>query len=94
MGGTVSPTATLFKLDFTKAYDMVEWDFLFKSMLAMGFPPKFIDMVKLLFRHASASVKVNGVPSPTFKIERGVRQGCPLAPYLFIILADVLNIMV
>jgi hypothetical protein len=43
---------------------------------------------------ASASVKINGSPSPAFVIERGVRQGCPLAPYLFLIIAEVLNAVV
>jgi hypothetical protein len=43
---------------------------------------------------ASSSVKINGSPSPAFVIERGVRQGCPLAPYLFLIIAEVLNAMV
>lgn len=60
------------KLDNSKAYDMVEWGLFFKTILAMGFPPKFVEMVKLLYREANASVKVNGASSLTFKIKRGV----------------------
>ena len=57
------------KLDFSKAYDMVEWGCLFKIMSAMGFSEEFIGMVQLLFRDASATVKVNGAPSQLFRIE-------------------------
>lgn len=82
------------KLDFSKAYDMVEWGCLFKILNKMGFPTKFVHMISLLFTDAAAAVKVNGVPSPQFVIERRVRHGCPLAPYLFIIISKVLNLMV
>ena len=51
-------------------------------------------MVSLLFHDASACVKLNGEPSPYFPIQRGVHQGCPLAVYLFLIVAEVLNAMV
>lgn len=82
------------KLDFSKAYNMVDWECLFRIMDKMGFPREFILMLSMLFKDAAAAVKVYGVPSPLFDIERGVRQGCPLAPYLFLIIAEVLNIMV
>jgi hypothetical protein len=51
----------------------------------------FIKWVKLLFTNASAAVNLNGSPGENFKIERGVRQGCPLAPYLFLIVGEVLT---
>ena len=82
------------KLDFSKAYDMVDWQCMYKIMEKLGFPQVFIKMVSLLFHDASACVKLNGEPSPYFPIQRGVRQGCPLAPYLFLIVAEVLNAMV
>jgi hypothetical protein len=82
------------KLDFSKAYDMVDWPFLFQAMSKMGFPPAFVDMVKMLFHEAAASIKVNNSHSTVFQIKRGVRQGCPLAPYLFLIVDEVLNSMV
>ena len=60
------------KLDFSKAYDMVEWQCLYKIMEKLGFPQVFIRMVSLLFYDASACVKLNGEPSPYFPIQRGV----------------------
>ena len=56
------------KLDFSKAYDMVGWQCLYKIMEKMGFPQAFIEMVSLLFQDASACVKVNREPSPYFSI--------------------------
>ena len=82
------------KLDFSKAYDMVDWQCMYKIIEKLGFPQVFIKMVSLLFHDASACVKLNREPSPYFPIQRGVRQGCPLAPYLFLIVAEVLNAMV
>jgi hypothetical protein len=55
---------------------------MFVAMVSMGYPAEFVGMVRLLFQDAAASVKVNGAPSELFQIGRGVRQGCPLVPYL------------
>ena len=57
----------------------------------MGIDEKFIQWVKLLFGNASAAVSINGSPGRSFKVERGVRQGCPLAPYLFLIVGEALT---
>jgi hypothetical protein len=54
------------KLDFSKAYDMVNWTFMFQAMLAIGLPEEFNSMVKLLFQDATAIVKINGSPLPAF----------------------------
>lgn len=67
---------------------------MFKILEAFGFPMEFINMTKNLFQYTVSTVNVNGTLSPTFKIERGVRQGCPLAPYLFIIVIEALNTMI
>lgn len=77
------------KLDFSKAYDKV--DFLFAAMCKMGLPVSFMAMVKILFEDAANHVNVNGRLSPEFQIQRGVRQGCPIAPYLFLIISEALN---
>ena len=84
------PTVFL-KLDFSKAYDKVSWRFLFHTMHKMGINAQFIGWVKLLFGNASAAVNINGSPGSNFKVERGVRQGCPLASYLFLIVGEALT---
>ena len=76
------------KINFAKAYDEVSWRFLF---LAMDIDEQFVGWVKLLFGSATTAVNLNGQPGKEFKIERGVRQGCPLAPYLFLIVGEVLT---
>jgi hypothetical protein len=82
------------KLDFSKAYDRVDLAFLFRVMERLGFPSEFINMSKLLFRDARACVSVNGRLTEKFTITQGVRQGCPLAPYLFLIIGEVLNMSI
>ena len=80
-------------LDFEKAYDRVNWTFLRETMIAMGFHNKWINQVMALYSNASAAVIVNGEQSKTFLLQRSVRQGCPLAPYLFLLTVDVLGQM-
>lgn len=79
------------KLDFSIAYDMVDLGFLFRVMATMGFPAEFTSVVELLFQDAQAVVKVNGAHSPSFQIHRRVCQGCPLAPYLFLVLNSMVK---
>jgi hypothetical protein len=79
------------KLDFSKAYDKVDLSFLFAALHQLGFPEIFISMVQLLFQHAAAHVSVNGKSTAAFPILQGVQQGCPLAPYLFLIIGEILN---
>lgn len=80
-------------LDFEKAYDRVNWTFLTQTMEAMGFNHKWVKQVMSLNINASAAVVVNGAQSKTFRLQRSVRQGCPLAPYLFLLTVDVLGQM-
>ena len=80
-------------LDFEKAYDRVSWTFLEKTMEKMGFAETWIHRVMSLNRNALATIIVNGEQSQAFKLQRSVRQGCPLAPYLFLLTVDVLGQM-
>ena len=82
-----------FKLDFAKAYDKVDnLSFLYRAMTKIGILEEFINMIRLLFLGASACVNVNGINTRSFKIGEGVCHGCPLAPYLFLIVGKTLNI--
>jgi hypothetical protein len=71
----------------------VNWTFLRQVMAKMGFHPTWINQVMALNENAAAAVIVNGEQSKTFSLQRSVRQGCPLAPYLFLLTVDVLGQM-
>ncbi|KAG7533510.1 Reverse transcriptase zinc-binding domain [Arabidopsis thaliana x Arabidopsis arenosa] len=87
---TISPRCAM-KIDISKAFDSVQWDFLLNVLEAMNFPAKFIHWIKLCISTASFSVQVNGELAGFFQSERGLRQGCSLSPYLFVICMNVLS---
>jgi len=83
----------LLLLDFEKAFNKIEWSFLFKALAKLGFYPQWIRWVSSLYKLASSTIKLNGVEGSTFPLARSVRQGCPLSPYLFILATYVLGHM-
>ncbi|XP_059064555.1 uncharacterized protein LOC131856693 [Cryptomeria japonica] len=80
----------MFLLDFEKAYDRIEWGFISMMLDAFGFPSFFCDIVKMLLRDAHAQIDINGSLSAPFPLGRSIRQGCPLAPALFVIAFEAL----
>ncbi len=83
----------LLLLDFEKAFHRIEWGFLFTALSKLGFNDTWVRWVGSLYQSASSAIKVNGVVGPHFQLARSVRQGCPLAPYLFILATDVMGYM-
>ena len=82
----------LLMIDFEKAFDSVAWSFIQKALDFFNFGPVIKRWIKTLYKNASSCVSVNGQYSSWFNIQRGVRQGDPSSPYLFLINAEICHV--
>uniref|UniRef100_A0A251U4I0 Putative RNA-directed DNA polymerase, eukaryota, Reverse transcriptase zinc-binding domain protein n=1 Tax=Helianthus annuus TaxID=4232 RepID=A0A251U4I0_HELAN len=84
-------TAMIFKVDIQKAYDSLNWGFVDSIMEQMNFPIRWRRWIMAILRSARQSVLVNGSPTMEFECSRGLRQGDPLSPFLFVIAMEALT---
>ena len=86
--------AFLVQVDFEKAFDSIEWPFLFKCLESFNFGQNFCKWIKIFYNDISSCVGNNGNYSKYFKLSRSIRQGCPISALLFILVAEMLAIKI
>ena len=79
-------------IDYEKAFDNIEWNFLYKTLKVFGFNDLFIKWIKVLYSDIGSCLINNGFTSSFFPISKGIRQGCPLSALLFLMVVEILAI--
>lgn len=85
MADTTGQDLIFLKLDFKKAYDRVDHRFLWETLEAMAFDPHILTLLKGLVTNPCSKVHVNGMFTPSFEVQRGLRHGDPITPLLFVL---------
>lgn len=83
--------ACAIKLDMAKAYDRVEWEYLRGIMLKLGLHSNFVSLIMRCVSTVSFSININGNLTDSFRPTRGIRQGDPISPYLFLLCSEGLS---
>ena len=81
-------------IDFEKAFDSLEWDFITKALNAFNFGPNVKKWISIFYNDVQSAVMNGGFLTTYFNISRGVRQGCPLSPLLFILAVELLAVKI
>ena len=82
------------KLDISKAYDRVEWEFLQRIMLKIGLPEQWVNLAMETMRTTSYSTLINGEAKRFITPSRGIKQGDLLSPYLFLLCVEGLSSLI
>ena len=83
-------TGAVVNLDWEKAFDRVDWGLIEKTMYKMGFPSNVINWIMILYKNIQSTCLINGYLTKPFKVERGIRQGCPLSMIVYVIFQEPL----
>ena len=79
------------KIDLSKAHDRVNWTFLHLLLIQIGIPMQLVHWIMDCIQSTSFVLLINGYPSRFFRSSRGLRQGCPLSPFLVLLVAEALS---
>ena len=81
---------SVISLDFLKAFDRLDWNFIFEALEKFGYGKNFLHLIKICYNNIQSKVKINGLLFDPFTLSRGVHLGCPLSMLLYVIAAEVL----
>jgi hypothetical protein len=81
------------KLDISKAFDTMNWSYLIDIMVHLGFGPRWRSWISALWTSSSSSFLINGLPGSRTTHRRGVQQGDPLSPMIFLLVMEPLQLL-